>query len=496
MVDNMTALVQTFSGTMRLHEYVAYNETTWEQLHEMLKKRPRADTSAARWLPYPFSSILNDLPDIKRMLQGQGDVPAGQLVPLLEMETSLLGLTNPSIDTLTFFEGVPPVPALRERLEQVAMANPWLAGRLRSADGGVVCLWVPEAAAATICFGEEQSTLRPEMAPLDAMGAVSGVRLGLACIDTDEPLFKVRILHTGSGQFALFVSLSHVLGDAATFYKLYKLLEPTASEPVSLNFSRIEGFDIATLRAAFGAEAVAGHTRLPSTKPDAVARTLRSFEAATRAVSRQKQVALKLISMEWVREQKRAEAQAVADAGLEFLSTNDLLSAWYLNHVGVTHGSIACDCRGRVPGVPMKESFRPGNYLCGVVLAPTDFVNPAALRLKIAQSFKDARSLSHPHAVPQELPRNGNGTSIPRIGNVTNWASLYYHLQLPGARHVVHFPIVNSVQDATHGNMYLFRPRPSDLAALIFFKPENDPGNMASDETPFSNWCAGAPIDE
>ena len=67
---------------------------------------------------------------------------------LLESEASLLGLTNPSIDALTFYEGSPPLLELQERLDLVVTANPWLAGRLRGSLGAVQ-IWVPDVRSRT-----------------------------------------------------------------------------------------------------------------------------------------------------------------------------------------------------------------------------------------------------------------------------------------------------------------------------------------------------------
>eukprot|EP00966_Prymnesium_polylepis_P080364 1861677-Prymnesium_polylepis.1 len=54
------------------------------------------------------------------------------------------------------------------------------------------------------------------------------------------------------------------------------------------------------------------------------------------------------------------------------------------------------------------------------------------------------------------------------IGNVTNWSTLYEHVELPGCDTLVHFPIIDSTVDATTGNLYLSRPRPGELGALQF----------------------------
>lgn len=112
----------------------------------------------------------------------------------------------------------------------------------------------------------------------------------------DEPLFKVTLIHTGSQTFALLVSLSHAIGDVATFYSLYTMLDPGRAKP-SLDPTRVEAFDSAALHKAFGPEAAGVHAQLRSTDPKAVSQLLKMHRATSQRRS-QKVAALLQVNEE------------------------------------------------------------------------------------------------------------------------------------------------------------------------------------------------------
>ena len=234
MMVSVANLAGTFNNTMSPKGYIEQNALLWN--HCIAKLSPLQPVPERRkHLAYPFTTILNDI-SIQETCTAS---PAGSLHPLLEVEQSTLGMTNPSIDTLTFFEGEPPLTLLKERLAAMAAANPWLAGRLRSGADGAVLLWVPDAADAKISLGEETKTgLRADMPPLDAIRACSSLRvkLGIECVDQEEALLKICLLRTGTRQFALLFSMSHVLGDAATASVIYAMLDPAGTAPAALDY--------------------------------------------------------------------------------------------------------------------------------------------------------------------------------------------------------------------------------------------------------------------
>jgi len=421
---------------------------------------------------------------------------------LLEVESSLLGLVNPSIDTLTFYEGAPPVEALAERLRLMVLANPWLAGRLLSADKGAVQLWVPDGAHLAACFGacfsqvtfEGLSASTPPQEAIERTAGL-GVPLGLRCVDAEEPLFRVSLVTTGEATFALHASLSHVIGDAATFYTLYAMLDPAGPPPRRLDPERLgASFSLDAAARVFGAQFAAGHSSLPSSRRKGIADALRLYEAGSRAPARRKAASLHVIDEAWVARQKQAHVAAAVAAGVEFVSSNDVLASWYYNSAGATTGTLAVDCRGRMAGVPAATAeLRPGNYLAPIYCVADEFGSPAAVRHKVADVLRRAELLATAETTARAMPPLAAAPTAPsggavRVANVTNWSSAYYHLTFADCRHVAHLPVLNSLNDATHGNLYLFRPRPGVLAALNFSKVQGAAAIDAS--SPFRPWDA------
>ena len=87
---------------------------------------------------------------------------------------------------------------------------------------------------------------------------------------------------------------------------------------------------------------------------------------------------------------------------------------------------------------------------------------PVAVRRKVADALASAargEASAQPHSAAQESPR---------VANLTNWATVYSHLSLPDCKHVAHVPVVDSAKDVFDNNLYVFRPRPGELAVLYF----------------------------
>jgi hypothetical protein len=165
---------------------------------------------------------------------------------LLPVETSVGHMTNaPSPSTITFCNGdavaTGAVVWIKRRLAEILLANPWLDARLGKAEGGETVLLCPtskpaegDALPATL-FREGGASIGRAM-PYDRVAAAIAaagllVKRGLACVGRDEPLFKVSLLldsELPGDMFALCVSMSHVLGDGATFYAVHNMLSKNA----------------------------------------------------------------------------------------------------------------------------------------------------------------------------------------------------------------------------------------------------------------------------
>ena len=220
MLQNLHTIAGSFNSTMSPSSYLVHNETLWGGLHEMLGPL-QTDCRAPRVLRYPFSSLLSALPGMEgggeKAAADIGDGDGGRLYALHFGEQSLIGLTNPSIDCITFYEGSPPAELVQEQLTLMAEANPWLAGRLRRGLEGDVGLWVPKAADANVFFAEEHVEGLRADTPLPEVKttcASLGVKLGLECIGEDAPfrcaLFDLHLPFLSSRQrFANLLCLLH-----------------------------------------------------------------------------------------------------------------------------------------------------------------------------------------------------------------------------------------------------------------------------------------------
>ena len=146
---------------------------------------------------------------------------------LLEFErTALVEATT--VSAVTFFTGAPPTEYLHARVAAVVQANPWLAGRLVRSRWGRLRVQHPgtEMELGTGLEVADVEGLKPDTPYDDMQERLLGfaVKRGALCINVDEPLFRVVLLRTGTEGFGLLVSLSHLLGDAYTLYRLQAML--------------------------------------------------------------------------------------------------------------------------------------------------------------------------------------------------------------------------------------------------------------------------------
>ena len=312
MEEALEEATERFVTTMTFEQYLVHNATHWELLHSSLRRLQR-DASAPSHLAYPFADLHKELSDLPSK--------DGRIFSLNEMELSLGILTTPAITTLTFYEGTAPLTAVRARLVDVVMANPWLAGRLVSGENGEVNLRVPLPNNAKVTIAEVQapslSAAMPDAASaIELCKGVGGVKIGLSCIDNDEPLFAVTVLLTGGDSFALLVSLSHAIGDAATFYRVYGMLNPSGMEPMRLKPDRLQAFNEASVVASFGPTA-GSFNSMRSTKPKMIGDALSLHESKDQTTA-SKRVSLFAVDDAWISRTKGACAEEARESGFHF----------------------------------------------------------------------------------------------------------------------------------------------------------------------------------
>lgn len=404
--------------------------------------RSPAQTSrrAARWVPVHPGRRLDLLPE-----------EAGPIMLL------------PSVSTVTFYEGQAPVQHLREKAAELCTANRWLAARLRSRRRQVY-LWVPTRVDPVATFCElERADLRPnaDMATLLEELKPALVPRGQDALDQDIPLFKVSVVHTKHSHFALVVSLSHVLGDGHTYYRLIRGLSESASAPSWLPFffgsSGVEGlkphrkFEFPPAMAmAVGPSKLAWVNSLPARIGTLIGRLFRPAHRWTAW----------RVSQQWVKAEKTRSTGA---AGTPYVSTNDVLTSWFLRRGRYEYGFMSLNFRGRLCGL---QDDHAGNYKGGIQFWPDEFATPAGIRrsLRVPPQYRAGR---------RDTP--GLWRSLrSRFGVVTNWASIAEEVRLPGCKQIIHLPVLGPI--LIDGAMVIFRPKAGELGVALGERREPSPG--------------------
>ena len=161
-----------------------------------------------------------------------------------------------------------------------------------------------------------------------------------------------------------------------------------------------------------------------------------------------------------------AKAAAAASRKVKYVSTNDVCTAAYANFVGPRVLEMAINFRGRLTGVNEADA---GNYEGTVVYAaPQDYATPEAIRMSLTGTgtggIRRAGHLADPTRRESALP-GGCGRAFSRLALITNWATFALDLDWgEGCGQVLHLPLMRGVIETG----VLFRPRPQQLALLLF----------------------------
>ena len=346
----------------------------------------------------------------------------------------------PSITTVRFyeskdgtgdFEGA--VADLHMRVNVLLSNNLWLAGRLVSSDDSVKLsapLRLSEGGSKAIgCFSEfirPEFAIRPGMLQQEMRERVlhhgrARVCIGRDAVDKDEPLFIVSVVAASRDamDFAVVISMSHVIADGSTYGKLLEMLQPEAFnngndhadmkvEPL-LQFDRVSEFDeepavfpplgfALTLRKRFKVNMFL-HDKIvrlfkPSPHP-------RSFE----------------VSQSWIQEQKKLH---VPTAEAPFISTSDIITSWYLSREKYEVGMMVADLRNRPDALREAKvnSSNAGNYI-GIMPFKEDlYSTPAGIRSLLVNNLQSQYG-------EEDIPLFWNFIRGPHIGVVTQVRSQY-----------------------------------------------------------------------
>lgn len=274
-----------------------------------------------------------------------------------------LGLFEAPISTATYFDGNYKVAVehLQQRVAAIVHANPWLGGWLVKAPGDKdVKLWYDETgeqcAPGTFQVIEPEESLLTEDTSYAELGRDFDVKVqktkGL--VGKDQSLWRVTVMPLADkpeDRFCLVLSVSHIIADGHTFYKIYNMLS--------------QGAPIETLNPV-------RHMEYPRAVSDRLG--LVESEYVARAVTNPRwewkrteenpiEHLLFYVSEDWLNGLESTASAAVGGEDLKGQNTskNCKLVSWFFNTVKPTVGLMAYDFRDRLPNCAVTD-LDAGNY--------------------------------------------------------------------------------------------------------------------------------------
>ena len=416
--------------------------------------------------------------------------------PLLRIERKMnsgLELTAP-VGTVTFFrcEGgaaarEAAVEELRGRLVAAVVANPWLLGRVEGSElvfeepGAGPDGWPPDFFRV---YAPEELRLQRSMSLEDLTAAAAEKtfvgRGGRA------PFVRLSVVwETGGpdGGFAVVFSMDHVVGDGHTYYALLAMLGGTAPcRPLNpIRKPHVE----ARINELLGKETGKGYGSLAMTLSLMSAAAGDSFARLRDLALGRKREHMRsrifLISKDWVRREKAA---ASGQGGVEFVSTNDLVTSWWFRSPikGARKPLMSCmavNFRNRAKGCDEDDA---GNYEGVLNYLSGDMETPARIRKSLqGGTFRRAGSLRVPWPTTWESIRS------PGYSVCTNWSSFDRGMDLPGCSTDLHFPLFSNAGLPSNWRLcVVFRPRPGEVAVYLtgyprLLPPLDDPAGPLSE---------------
>jgi hypothetical protein len=282
------------------------------------------------------------------------------------------------------------------------------------------------------------------------------VKQGRDCVDQDVPLFKVTCLVTGEAkkQLTMVFSLSSVIGDAYTLYRIYAMLDKK-NEIKTLECQR-------DLKYVDALKSNVGSSNYNYTD-SSVAFKYNSRTFLSRFFwKRQKTIVHFIDEKIWLKKAKKEGKKGQVE-----VSTNDCLTSWFFKMCNCSFGVMKVNFRNKVLEV---DDTCAGNYTCPILYRPDDFDTPYLIRLSLGDKHirRAARVQIGSAATPigtslpsyMETRRNNSALS-------SNWYSVSRYITFEGSKQTLHIPIINQKEEPYKHILLIFQAAPSLMGAII-----------------------------
>jgi len=150
---------------------------------------------------------------------------------------------------------------------------------------------------------------------------------------------------------------------------------------------------------------------------------------------------------------KEMKEKAAKEAGISFVSTNDVITSWFMNQISCPTGVMSINLRGRLSG---HTDLHVGNYENTMFYKKEDYATPALIRHSLT-SFR--RVVTGDEGFPPWWQVATSSMSI-----VTNWATFGKPIEVEGCVEDVHLPLFPSKYfPTTMPSLVIFRASAGQL---------------------------------
>ncbi|CAB9504253.1 expressed unknown protein [Seminavis robusta] len=392
-------------------------------------------------------------------------------VELLALEKGFARLVGGpmTMSTLTWFKGdcnKGVVERLQRRSEEILSANPWLGGRIVRRSGRLSLVFRPyDHLDPSLHVMRNPRTAKPLSKDVPYDELQSHLRNLIVKDGPRQVLWKVYIIpccKKPTESFAVMCSMSHAIGDGHTFYRIHNMLLDPEEEVEALDPTRI----LSTEKQQ--EEIMGGRTGASMWQSSGfIANMVYGFDNALLTCKRKRRVVFLVDSDEMEAAKRRAISPNSPDGS--FVSTNDVLTSWFLQKSRCKHGFMAVNLRGRLDG---HSEALAGNYENVIFYELEDSATPGLVRQSIMPGTieDDSSAPWLQRVVTRETPLPGFwAMASGSVAVATNWSTFAKPCALEGCQEEIHVPILNFgiAVPSTLAILIIFRSGPRGLAVLV-----------------------------
>jgi len=276
-----------------------------------------------------------------------------------------------------------------------------------------------------------------------------------------QPLFRVTIVpcrDNSAGTFAVVVAVSHLVADGYTFYRLHNMLcsgsEDDDEVPViSLIPERI-ATTVEQQRAALG--------KIETGYGSSVGLMIGMLRGLflTMTVGPAAEGKFTVVDATKMSQVKSKAAKA---SEVPFVSSNDVITSWFLQNCICSYGFMTLNLRNRVDGHTDRHA---GNYANGIFYRRSDSASAGLVR----QSLSTLK-----RTITKDMPMPSFWQSATgSVGLVTNWATFAKPNIIQGCQEDLHMPLYDVVASVpvSMAILIVFRSGPRGLALYTVGSPD------------------------